>query len=49
MAAHTLVVNMDAELGNCIEIIRRKKEGNVLFNGAVNTFFSYGYMASNIW
>ena len=28
---------------------RLKKEGNVLFNDALNTFFIYGYMASDIW
>ena len=27
----------------------RRKEGNVLFNDALNTFFIYGYMASDIW
>ena len=26
-----------------------RKEGNVLFNDALNTFFIYGFMASNIW
>ena len=26
-----------------------RKEGNVLFNVALNTFFIYGYMASDIW
>ena len=26
-----------------------RKEGNVLFNNALNTFFIYGYMASDIW
>ena len=26
----------------------RRKEGNVLFNNALNTF-NYGYMASHIW
>ena len=25
-----------------------RKEGNVLFNDALNTFFIYGYMASDI-
>ena len=27
----------------------RRKEGNILFNDALNTFFIYGYMASDIW
>ena len=26
-----------------------RKEGNVLFNDALNTFYFYGYMASDIW
>ena len=26
-----------------------RKEGNILFNDALNTFFIYGYMASDIW
>ena len=26
-----------------------RKKGNVLFNDALNTFFIYGYMASDIW
>ena len=26
-----------------------RKEGHVLFNDALNTFFIYGYMASDIW
>ena len=26
-----------------------RKEGNVLFNDALNTFFIYGYMVSDIW
>ena len=26
-----------------------RKEGNVLFNDALNTFVIYGYMASDIW
>ena len=28
--------------------LKRKKEGNVLFNDALNTFI-YGYMVSDIW
>ena len=27
----------------------RERERNVLFNDALNTFFIYGYMASDIW
>ena len=30
-------------------IIGVKKEGNVLFNDALNTFFIYGYMVKDIW
>ena len=26
-----------------------RKEGNVLFNNTLNTFFIYGYMASDRW
>ena len=26
-----------------------RKEGNILFNDALNTFYFYGYMASDIW
>ena len=26
-----------------------RKEGNVLFNDSLNTFFIYGYMASERW
>ena len=32
-----------------VDIIRLKKEENVLFNDALNTFYIYGYMALNIW
>ena len=35
-----------------IDIFKKKqgrKEGNVLFNDALNTFYFYGYMASDIW
>ena len=28
---------------------RKRKEGNVLFNDALNTFYFYGYIASDIW
>ena len=27
----------------------KMKEGNVLFNNALNTFFIYGYMEMEIW
>ena len=32
-------------------IVRKngRKEGSVLFNDALDTFFYYGYMASDIW
>ena len=36
----------------CRDFMGRKegrKEGNVLFNDALNTFLFYGYMASDIW
>ena len=34
---------------NIWPLIHLRKEGNVLFNDALNTFFIYGYMASDIW
>ena len=27
----------------------KERKGNVLFNDALNTFFIYGYMVSDIW
>ena len=31
------------------EVRRGRKEGDVLFNDTLNTFFIYGYMALDIW
>ena len=38
---------LEREVVNETRGFRRKKEGNILFNDILNTF--YGYMASDIW
>ena len=30
-------------------VVEVREEGGVLFNGALGTFYFYGYMASDIW
>ena len=32
-----------------IKRLSMEGKGNVVFNNALNTFFIYGYMASDIW
>ena len=48
------VINTSTSVYECktYSKTRRKegrKKGNVLFNDALNTFYLYGYMASDIW
>ena len=40
-------LNYLGKLDNSL-LVNGKREGNVLFNDALNTFFIYGYMASDM-
>ena len=47
-STHFIYGYLASDIWYTIQIERERKEGNILFNDALNTFF-YGYMASDIW